>query len=736
MQKSPSKINSTEPETLSQKIQSGGGWFCVVLFSALASACTFIALSGEHSEQTSEIGQVLSAFVSRIGIGPWVGNYLQNISGKQIVLTFLVFAVLLFIGINLIYGKTKFLRFCCRKRYIIALIVLTVSVLLELNGTSLYKWSSFLKGAEQYKPILGSAKGIRSDEWAVWSAFAISQGYEGWPAVSQAIAGGNVSTLWISVGGIPALNPALLFKPLYWGFLLLGTARGFSFLWTMRFLLLFLVSFELAMRYTKKNAWLSFGAAMVITFAPYVQWWYSQSVAEVLIFSQAMLLCLDAYVNSNSRKKRILLAVLLAYCIGCYVMVAYISWLISTFYIVLAIAIVILVCNRKQLHKADIPTLLLPAGIVVAYLLIIVCSDWTTINSILNSVYPGTRLVTGGDLFDTASYFTGLYALLLPFIEAPILNSCELSCFLTFAPAGLILACYSAIKTKKKDALSIALIAVELACLYFLIVGVPAVVAKATLLSQCSRMNIALGLADCILLFRNLSSSKGMPLLLVLASALISTACNMIPILCFYQVGKVTLTVLIVLYLTIFYLLYRHQDEKAVYKRILIFSLSCVMLAAGAFVNPIQQGISCVTETNLVKTLVSIENTPGDLYLVEGNWPVTNAPLLAGKACLDSTQAYPDPDKWEAVDPAGQYADVYNRFCHISLNLVEQETSFTKQKEDLISINFCINDLEKYDISYLITTKEYSVCSSCQFTFVCAADEWNVYRVTYPAETP
>ena len=101
---------------------------------------------------------------------------------------------------------------------------------LNLNGSSLSIWSNYLKGAEQYKPILGSAREIRSDDWAVWSTFTISQGFSGWPAVSQAIAGGNISTLWISIGGIPAWNLAFLFKPLYWGFLLLGTDRGFSFL--------------------------------------------------------------------------------------------------------------------------------------------------------------------------------------------------------------------------------------------------------------------------------------------------------------------------------------------------------------------------------------------------------------------------------------------------------------------------------------------------------------------------
>lgn len=155
------------------------------------------------------------------------------------------------------------------------------------------------------------------------------------------------------------------------------------------------------------------------------------------------------------------------------------------------------------------------------------------------------------------------------------------------------------------------------------------------------------------------------------------------------------------------------------------------MLSVGAFVNPIQQGISCVTETDLIKTLESIENTTDDIYIVEGFWPLTNAPLLAGKKCFDSTQVYPNTMKWEAVDPKGQYKDVYNRFCHISLNLVENETCFILQQADLINIDFCLDDLETYGIHYLITQKEYSVYKNYHFTIIGVADEWNVYKITY-----
>lgn len=726
------KAKNVSANRFLQKLEWIGACFCAVLFSGLVSLCVFLTIYQSKIRQSSAFGQWLSRFASHVGLGSSITNRLALLQVQHLILPLIVFIVLLYLALSVFPGHPSFLRFCYRNRYWIAIGVFCVSVLLRLNGTNLSRWSTLLGGAEQYGPLWGSAREVRSDEWAVWSAFTISQGFSGWPAISQSIAGGNVSTLWVSVGGIPALNLAFIFKPMYWGFPLLGTERGFSFLWTLRLLLLFFVSFESAMRYTEKRPWLSFCAAMVITFAPYVQWWSSQSVAEVLIFAQGMLLCLDSYVNSGSRKARILNSVLFAYCIGCYVMIAYVPWLISTFYVILAIAVVIFLCNRKRLTRADIPTLLLPVAIVVGYLSVIVLSDMTTLNLIQNSVYPGKRLITGGGFFQSANYFTGLYSLLLPFVPAPFFNSCELSGFLSFAPAGLILACYSFITTRKKDPLSIALIITELFCLYFLIVGVPAAVAKATLLFECNRMNIALGLADIILLFRGLSRAKSMSIPLAIASTLLSTTLNILMLLKFYSVSKLVLIGFIVLYVTLFYLIYRHQYDHTIRKIVLAFALSCLMFSAGAFVNPVQQGIQCVTQTNLVKTLTSIQNTSDEIYLVEGNWPLTNAPLLAGKTCFDSTQVYPDPEKWRVVDPGGQYETIYNRFSHISLNLITDQTRFELQSDDLIVVDFCVDDLEVYNIRYLMTQKDYSSWNGYKFALVATADDWNVYQITYP----
>jgi len=121
---------------------------------------------------------------------------------------------------------------------------------------------------------------------------------------------------------------------------------------------------------------------------------------------------------------------------------------------------------------------------------------------------------------------------------------------------------------------------------------------------------------------------------------------------------------------------------------------------------------------------------------VEGYWPITNVPLLAGKTCFNSTQVYPNTERWEPVDPDGQFEDVYNRFCHVSLDLVETETSFELPYEDYMHVDLSVDDLKTYGIQYLVTTKAYTTLRDCTFSLMGTADEWNVYRITYTDATP
>jgi len=186
LQKSAIDINRTSASQRLQKLQTICEYLCVVLFTSMVSLGVFIALSNRGYHTATELGQALSTVASNLGIGQWIAKQLLYVNLKQLVITFLAFAGLLWIGFSIMSGKTKLIRFCYRNRYLIALIVLIVSVLFKLNGNSFYSWSELLSGGELYRPLFGTARAVRSDDWAVWSTFTISQGFRaGPPSVRQ-----------------------------------------------------------------------------------------------------------------------------------------------------------------------------------------------------------------------------------------------------------------------------------------------------------------------------------------------------------------------------------------------------------------------------------------------------------------------------------------------------------------------------------------------------------------------
>ena len=87
----------------------------------------------------------------------------------------------------------------------------------------------------------------------------------------------------------------------------------------------------------------------MITLAPIVQWWFAvNGIAEIFIFGELAIILLDKYMRNNNLKKRILYLAGLIICAGGYLLVFYPAWQIPIFYVFLALAIWVIVKNRKE----------------------------------------------------------------------------------------------------------------------------------------------------------------------------------------------------------------------------------------------------------------------------------------------------------------------------------------------------------------------------------------------------
>ena len=644
---------------------------------------------------------------------------------------FILFGVLWLLGWLFLNSRNHLEGGLYKHKVLLTLIFVALCLLFKLNSTSLYCWTDHLEGANEYAPLWGVPRSMRSDEWAIWSAFTFSQQHEGYPAINSMISGGNIDTKWISIGGIPAWNTALLFKPLYWGFLLFGLEIGFSFLSVLRVVLLFWTSFEFARLYTK-NRIFSFAAAISLTFAPYIQWWFSQSIAEVFIYAQGMLISGYYYLNAKGRDQKIVSSISFAYLLGCYIMIAYPSWLISVFYLVLVLGIWGFCCHRKSLSLRKDIFALIPTFITLCIILYSAFLSKDTLLAVSNSVYPGDRLFTGNGI--TRDFKTGLFSMLFPLkFSSRSSNVCEASNFLSFTPAGLILAVYSFIKEKEnRDNITLALLATEVFFAIFLFVGFSPTLAKITLLSQCTRLHPVVSFIDLMLLYRCLAKRQTkLPPLTIILLTTASALLYWLPGASRYSYSKFIMLGIFLLGGLIFFLIYSYDPQTKKSARRICYVIICCTLLAGGFVNPIQQGISCVTELDLVQELDSL---PDDaMYIVEGEFPIMNAPLLAGKRCYNSTTVYPNPEKWAVLDPAGEYEDVYNRFCHVATELCQEATSFELIQTDYIKLNLSFSDLRTLNIEYLITANDYtdSRFDGMRLDLVTCTNQYNVYQIIY-----
>ena len=643
-------------------------------------------------------------------------------------------------------GRDGWVRALYRRRLPLSAALFALCVALNLNNTSLARWMTVAAQADAASaPLWGMARGIRSDEWAVWSAFTLAQSAEGWPAVSPLIAGGGTDALWISVGGIPALSPALLLKPLYWGFPLFGADRGFSFLFAGRMLLLFHVSHELALEYTGGRKKWSVAAAFLLTFSPGVQWWFSQSPAEVLIFGQGILLCLIRSLRASRASARLAWSAGAAWCLGCYVMIGYPPWLISCLYLILPAAALLLVRSRKRPRPRDLPLYLLPALASLGLVGFLAYGSRETLGAVLASVYPGARLSTGGGA--GPELLAGPGAVLIPLIRQAGFNPSETSSFALLPGLGLFLAAAGMIRTKKKDPFGILLIAAELFLGAFAFFGFPPFLARITLLSRVNRPEMALGVADTILLVRAAAAGPSFSRKTAGAAAgaffflylFCSRACLPAPL---PAVAAVALAGAAVIPGLLGGAPRRNLPAgapepsrvSALPRRrgIPALCLLCALaLAGGAFVNPLQRGLACVENLAPVRALKALDGGPGETWLAEGDWPLSNLPLLAGKRTVCCTQPYPDPDFWAELDPAGTYRDCYNRFCNITVALTDAApTAFSNPSEDhlLVALNF--DDLEKLGVTHVMTARNLPErIGRCAFELLREEGGFRFYRL-------
>ena len=666
-----------------------------------------------------------------------------------------------------------------RFRWLIGAGVILLAVAFGLSGSSIGMWAEYLPGCTDTGLLAGTPRSIRADEWAVSTVCSFAQTYDGeFQYFSDVLRG--TDTDMVLASNAPVLDPVAVTRLFSMGYVLFGIDGGLAFFWVSRLVVLFLVTFEFLMLLTERQKGWSLAGTLLITFSGAVQWWFHTSaLLECTVYGELAVLILRRYFYARKLWKKLLYAVGMGLLGFSYTLALYPAWQVPLVYVFLAVLVwQLLELKEEGVLKPGIQDggcVLLAAGVCACGVLYFFSRSASGIAAVNNTVYPGTRFVTGGGL--GLEFFQYANSIFYPLVQEGVAyNVCEQAMFFDFFPLGILLAVWQLVKRKKSgmksDSLLIGLLAVNLFFFFFCAAGFPDFLARWTFLSNCptTRVLVIFGYANVLILIRCLAmknrvlfeitaekpeaqsaaeksekqnvtdrpgkqgvtekSGKQNPMgMSAIAAAVFALAVGLLACLCENEyVTPWMAGIEIAALFCLGFALLRGWEKG--------FALLCAGLAVftGLLVNPVQKGADFIYENPLVQAIARVNEEQEGVWMTDClSYPMNNVPLFVGASTINSTSYYPDLERWRLLNPGKQWEIYYNRFAHIRMELVETGISWFEQGEagDRLNVFLDIRDIGKMGVNYVLSVNDLEVYNreGLTFTLLEQVEEYRIYQV-------
>lgn len=636
---------------------------------------------------------------------------------------FLVGAILMFVLLHFIFKLKDLYNFIYKYRFYIAIAIFIIAVICEYSGSSIGVYNEVLQGESTgtyFTPVLGKYRSIRSDEWVVNTPIFTSQAVD--EDSKFAYYNDNLrgtTTDMFSVVAPAVLDILTVGKPFNIGYLLLGASRGLSVLWAGKWIALMLVSFEFCMLITDRKKIVSACGMLLIVFSAATQWW---NMTDVLLWGMLALVLVDKYLKTDKLKTKIICALGIFVSVVSYVFIMYPAWQVPFILIYIAIFISLCIKNRKnyKICKKDIliiaMVIMAIVGIGIRYLYM--SSD--ALQATMNTDYPGSRFEIGGDgLKVIVSY---VYSFLFPYFNVD--NPCEFAGMISFYPIPMILAIIYLIRNKDRKThmgFFIPLLILSTIFSIFVLFRTNELFAKITLLymSPARRLAVPLGFIQILLLVYLLGiNNKETKLMkddiakvaailfnIIIFSLAVKTApVNLLGALKSYCCGLI-----LVIFL---YLILTMNNEKN--KKLLLIGLAGMTIITGATVNPIQKGISVLTDKPLAKQVreIVINDSENNLWITDNtNFYIPNYLLASGAKVINSTNVYPNFDLFKTVLSEEDFGNsdirkIYNRYAHITMEITKNENKVELIYQDSIRLKLTPDKIKELGIKYIVSVRD------------------------------
>ncbi len=322
---------------------------------------------------------------------------------------------------------------------IVCLSVFGIASLADLNGSSTGFYRKF-GYAPPKKPLLGLARGVRSDEWTFHTPAILNQVLR--PdrfAVERIVPGDHAISL---VSNVPLWHVSTLFRPQFWPFFLLPIDYAFAVYWQLKGLVLIVGVFTWLLLVTQSSLASATGALWYF-FSSFTQWTYSwPSLLPEMVGLLCLTLVFVCYLTVGRNRLGLLFAGAgAAACSINFALCGYLPHLIPLcWFAIFFLAGWCFVFRKSILRREALNLRLLAitgALVLIALVAAIVYIDLRHAIAIeAATIYPGHRRLPGGFSFSVPV----LLSHFLPWSETetrfpPLTgNICEAAGFLWFAP--------------------------------------------------------------------------------------------------------------------------------------------------------------------------------------------------------------------------------------------------------------------------------------------------------------
>ena len=323
--------------------------------------------------------------------------------------------------------------------YLICLAVFASASIADLNGSSMAAYPMIYGRGNSPAFIVGTPRSIRSDEWAAETPAILNQVFRKDPlSVQQSALGGHSVAL---IGNLPVRHFSTVFRPQFWGFLILPPDYAFAVYWQFKALLLLTGVFTLVLLLSGSSFWAAVGSVWYF-FSPYTQWVYTSPNPVPEAVGLACLAVVFGCLLLRANTYRQLLAAVVGFSISAvdFALICYVPMLVPLLWVaILSFAgwchynrkiLVPALLSRKRLAAVCLAVLLISAA-----LFSFLHDAQSAIVAIKNTVYPGSRVFSGANT-PIQFFFSHFFELTenQQHFPSALLNICEAAGFLWVAP--------------------------------------------------------------------------------------------------------------------------------------------------------------------------------------------------------------------------------------------------------------------------------------------------------------